>query len=42
MICTCVNVCVRVCEKYCGRMEGRSYEENNERIKREGGFGEWI
>jgi len=23
-------------------VEGRNYGENSERIKREGGFGEWI
>ena len=39
----CVRACVRVCA--CGKyrvVEERSYGEVSERIKREGGFGEWI
>ena len=38
----CKCVCACVCEKYRGRVEGNSYGENSERIKREGGSGEWI
>ena len=44
-MCTCVSVCVRACMRACVCEEWqneRSYRKNSERIKREGGFDEWI